>query len=90
MTTSNPQTLGAVNGTPIVADLGLGLGTDVLARVTLSADYVMTNPPGFPLRPPADSEISKRLFPTVPNGTTCKFLKPEAAALVAAGAAVYA
>jgi hypothetical protein len=90
MTTSNPQTLGTVNGTPIVADLGLGLGTDVLARVTLSADYIMVSPPGFPVRPPADGEVSKRLWPIVPNGTTCKFLKPEAAALVAAGAAVYA
>jgi hypothetical protein len=90
MTWSNPQTLGAVNGTPIVADIGGGLGNDVIALVTLSTDYVMVNPPGFPLRPPAVGEVSKRLWPTVPNGTTCKFLKPEAAALVAAGAAVYA
>jgi hypothetical protein len=90
MTWSNPQTLGSVNGTPIIADIGGGLGSDVLARVTLSADYIMVRPPGFPVRPPSDGEVSKRLFPTVPNGTTCKFLKPEAAALVAAGAAVYA
>jgi hypothetical protein len=82
MTTSNPQTLGAVNGTPIVADLGLGLGTDVLVSVTLSANYVMANLPGFPVRPPSNGEVRSRLFPTVPSGTTCKFLKPEAAALV--------
>ncbi len=90
MTWSNPQTLGSVNGTPIIADIGPGLGTDVLARVTLSADYVMVRPPGFPTRPPAGGDVGKRPFPTIPSGTTCQFLKPEAAALVAAGAAIYA
>lgn len=90
MTTRNPQTLGTVNGTPIVADLGGGLGSSALVGVTLSATYVMSNLPGFPIRPPADGEVSKRHFPSVPSGTTCKFLKPEADALVAAGAATYA
>lgn len=89
MTVSNPQTLGTVNGTPIVAELGGGLGTDVLVRVTLSANYVMVAPPGFPSRPPAGT--STPFFPhTVLSGATVSFLKPEAAALVAAGAAVYA
>ncbi|WP_371423286.1 hypothetical protein [Tardiphaga sp.] len=90
MSTSNPQQLGTVNGVPIVAELGGGLSPEGLARVTLSANYVMANPPGYPTRPPADGEYSKRLWPTVPSGTTCNFLKPEAAALVAAGAAIYA
>lgn len=89
MTQSNPQTLGTVNGIPIVAEFGGGLSPEGLARVTLSANYVMANLPGYPVRPPADGEASKRLWPTVPSGTTCNFLKPEAAALVAAGAASY-
>jgi hypothetical protein len=90
VTQSNPQTLGTVNGVPIVAELGGGLGPEGLARVTLSATYIMANLPGYPTRPPADGETSKRLWPNVPSGTTCNFLKSEAAALVAAGAATYA
>lgn len=90
---SNPQKLGTVNGSPVIAELGGGLcANENLVRVTLTADYTMLDPGGFPERPPAgtSSYINKGLPRTLTSGTTVSFLKPEAAALVAAGAAVYA
>jgi hypothetical protein len=93
MTTSNPQTLGTANGSPVIAELGGGLGAnESLVRVNLTADYTMLDPGGFPERPPAGnaSYVNKGIPRTITSGTTVSFLKPEAAALVAAGAAVYA
>jgi hypothetical protein len=88
---SNPQRLGTVNGTPLVADVAYLAANEPLVRVTLSVDYVMTDPGGYPERPPAGnaSHVNKGLPRTIPAGTVESFLKPEAAALVAAGAAAY-
>lgn len=90
MTISNPQRVGNVGGTPIVAELGGGLSPDRLATVTLSADYTMEKIPGFPSRPPAGGATPKALPKVIASGSTVQFLVPEAAALVAAGAATYA
>ncbi len=92
MTTSNPQRVGNVAGTPIIAELGGALITgnpsDVVA-VTLTADYTMENPPGYPSRPPPGTATP--FYPrTLSSGETHSFFRPEAKALVDAGAATYA
>jgi hypothetical protein len=89
---SNPQKLGTVNGSPIIADIGYLAANEDLARVTLTANYTILDPGGFPERPPAGngSYVNKGIPRTIAAGTTVSFLKPEAAALVAAGAATYA
>lgn len=89
MTTSNPQTVGTVLGSPIVADLGGGLYPGITVFVTLSANYQMLSPPGYPTRPFATGAQAKFPGGLVPNGTRIAFLKPEADALVNAGAATY-
>ena len=89
MTTSNLQTVGTVGGAAIIAELGNGLGTAGIVRVTLTSDYVMVCPPGYPERETPGSGAGS--FPhTITAGTTANFQKPEADALVAAGSAVYA
>ena len=89
MTSSNPQMVGAVGGAAIVAELGNGFGTAGTVRVTLTSDYVMVCPPGYPERETPGSGAGA--FPhAITAGTTANFQKPEADALVAAGAAVYA
>jgi len=88
---ANPVRIGTVGGNPIIADLSLGVmgGNPVLVAVLLSADYTMENPPGYPSRPNVGgaTPFSPRVLPT---GSNLRLLKPEAAALVAAGAATYA
>ena len=82
MSWSNPQVVGKVAGEEIVAELGDGLGHDVLVTVLLTQDYEPHHPPGYPFR------IAHGV-PLVPAGVVLELLKPEAAALVAAGAATY-
>lgn len=83
---------GTVNGSPILVDVANGLGADGAVRVTLTADYVLDKPPGYPTRPsmtgtdPANSDSPGR---TITAGTTLALLRPEAAALVNADAATY-
>ncbi len=91
MTWSNPQTIGTVSGQPIIAELGPGLGSDALVAVTLSATYVRTPPPGYPAPTPAGAAngSATQAPGTILSGTTLKLPKPEAAALVTAGAASY-
>ena len=55
---------------------------DVLVTVLLTKDYEPHHPPGYPFR------IAHGV-PLVPAGAVLDLLKPEAAALVAAGAATY-
>ena len=81
MTVSNPQVVGVSGGLPIIADLGGGLGHDVLVSVTLVQGYVTHHSPGYPFR-----EEPGEHGP----GAALSLLKPEADALVAAGVAVYA
>ena len=82
---------GTANSTPIMVDV-LYLSPAVPVKVTLTADYAATRPPGYPSRPSltgvdaADLDIAK----TIPSGTILTLLKPEADALVGAGAASYA
>ena len=67
------------------------LGSDVPVRVTLMADYALDCPAGFPARPGFTGAMPVSNYPhTIPSGTTLSLLKCEAAALVAAGAAVAA
>ena len=82
MSWSNPQIVGKVAGQEIVAELGDGLGHDVLVTVLLTQDYEPHHPPGYPFR-------IARGVPLVPAGVVLDLVKPEAAALVAAGAATY-
>lgn len=89
MTWSNPQTLGTVGATPIIAELGGGLSPAGTVRVTLSADYTLANLPGYPTRL-SPGRSPEGLPRTIVSGTTIELLKPEAAALVVAGAASYA
>lgn len=81
MAWSNPQLVGAVEGDDLIADLGDGLGPDALVTVTLTKPYTPHHPPGYPIRPQHDVPIAA--------GSTIALIKPEAAALVAAGAANY-
>lgn len=87
---SSPVIVGTWSGGNIIADLGGGLyPATPPVSVVLSADYTMLAPPGFPARPPAGAAV--RFYPhTLLNGTTQQFLKPEADALIAAGAATAA
>ena len=90
MTWPNPQLLGTIDpagsATPLTVDLGNGLYGGV--RIVLTQDYLLHRPVGFPTRPDftgtnrPDSEV------TLTAGTVCNFWKPEAAALITAGAAV--
>jgi hypothetical protein len=59
--------------------------------ITLSADYAMIDPPGFPSRPSFTGAAQASLqYPrTLPNGTAFTTVACEAAALVAAGIAAY-
>jgi hypothetical protein len=82
---SNPQLVGMVGSTQIIAELVGGFAS--IVAVTLSADYQLLYPAGYPDRPPAGcSDIHTR--PSVLlSGTSCNFFNGEAAALIAAGAA---
>ncbi|MFI5011751.1 MAG: hypothetical protein ACHQAY_05340 [Hyphomicrobiales bacterium] len=80
--------VGMVGSTPIIVSSGASLGPAGTVKVTLSADYVELDPPGWPTRPYAGQPVSCPR--TVSNGSTIELLRPEADALVAAGAASYA
>ena len=89
MSWSNPQTVGYF-GDPeaaLVADLGPGLFHPSLIGVTLTQTYRPIRQPGYPTR----HSPGKIFMPgmTVQPGATMWLLKPEADALVAAGAADY-
>jgi hypothetical protein len=84
-------TVGTINAgaTPIQADV-TSLGSDVSVRVTLSTDYAMIDPPGYPYRPSYTGSATPQSPRTIPSGTTVAFLRCEATALVNAGAATLA
>ena len=88
--TQNPQRVGNVAGTPIIADLSSGLCSvgAVLKYVTLSANDTLEGPPGYLIRPPAGNPAFG-VGKTVPSGTRLQLFGPEADALVAAGYAAY-
>jgi hypothetical protein len=82
---------GTVGATAIMVDVRF-LFPAVPVRVLLSAAYAITRPPGYPSRPSMTGVAAVNLDTarTIPSGTTIALLKPEADALVAAGAGTYA
>jgi len=84
-------TVGTTNGgsTPIQADV-TSLG--VAVAVTLSTDYAMLDPPGYPFRASFTGSRAPDLqYPrTVVSGSTISVLRCESVALIAAGAATLA
>ena len=91
--TESPRNLvvGTINSgaTNVTADVTI-LGSSVPVRVTLSTDYAMVDPPGFPSRPQFTGSATPQYPHTIPSGSTISVLQCEAAALVAVGAASYA
>lgn len=83
--------VGSINSgaTPINADV-TSLGSAVAVAVTLSVDYAMENPPGFPFRASFTGAATPQYPHTVTAGSTINVLACEAKALVAAGAAALA
>jgi hypothetical protein len=87
---SHPIVIGTVGGSPITVETyGSVRGQpETRVAVTLSANFVFAPPPGYPALGPAGS--ANQSHPqTIASGTTLSLLKPEAVALVAAGAATY-
>ncbi len=84
-------TVGTISGgaTPINADV-TNLGSDVAVAVTLSTDYAMLDPPGYPSRASFTGSATPQYPHTILSGSTIKVLRCEANALVAAGAATLA
>jgi hypothetical protein len=85
----NPRlvTVGTISGgsTAIQADV-TSLGSDVAVAVTLTTDYAMLHPPGFPFRASFTGAAVPQYPHIVTSGTTIKVLRCEATALVNAGA----
>lgn len=93
MSETRPLTVGTINGgaTPILADV-TSIGSAVPVRITLTSNYATLRPPGYPSRPALTGVDAADLDSprVIASGTTLALLKPEADALVAAGAATYA
>lgn len=79
------------NGTPVQADVRY-LYPFGSVRVTLTSDYGLLYPPGWPGRPEFLGRGPGSLdYPhLIASGTTMAFLKPEADAIVDAGGGTYA
>ena len=90
--TARLLTVGTVSSTPIQVD-ATHLFHTVPVYVTLTSGhpYVLANPPGWPARPhmTGKGHATTAATTTVAAGTRIALLQVEAAALVAAGAAVY-
>lgn len=84
-------TVGTVDdgATAIQADVTT-LGNAASVAVTLTTDYSMGNPPGFPFRASFTGAAIPQFPHTIVSGSTIDVLECEAAALVAAGAATLA
>jgi hypothetical protein len=84
---ANPRLVrvGVVGETVILADLSSGLGPTT--TIQLTADYVTEKPAGYPGWP--GTQPGSRVG-TFASGSTLTMFKPEADALVTAGAATYA
>jgi hypothetical protein len=84
MTETRLVRVGTVGGSPIMADLSSGLGPT--ATVQLTADYTTEKPAGYPNWPGTQPGTRNGTFA---SGSTITMFKPEADALVTAGAAIY-
>jgi hypothetical protein len=85
-----PVTLGAANAQTIVANVAPNDLMAPLQSITLSHDYARNAPSGWPCTPAGASSAAQQLFPnptTIVSGTSITVTAPEAAALIAAGAA---
>lgn len=71
--------------TPINADVTV-LGSDVAVAVTLSVDYEMLDPIGYPFRASFTGSSTAQYPQTISSGSTIKVLQCEANALIDAGA----
>jgi len=78
--------VGVTGETNVYANV-LSIGSDVPVSVTLSADYTMLDPPGFPSRPSFTGAATPQYPHTVPEGSVLLLLACEANALVTAGGA---
>jgi len=86
---SNKQTIATAGGTPIVAEVGGGVGHDASVKVTLSSSVTFTLPVGFPQSPhQTGAEVAKKTS-VFGSGTVLSEYTTSAAALVAAGKAHY-
>jgi hypothetical protein len=88
--TNLPVALGAANAQTIVANVAPNDLMAPLRTVTLSADYSRNAPPGWPCTPAGASSSAQQLFgnpTTILSATSITVTAPEAAALIAAGAA---
>jgi hypothetical protein len=84
-----PVQVGTLAGAAVVINLAYGFGP-VPVSVTLSAPYVVLAPPGMPNRPAfTGTAIRQASSMTLPSGSVFLTFAPEAAALVALGAATY-
>jgi len=86
MTEQRLLVVGTIGGVDISADV-INLGTAVPVSITLTADYTMISPPGYPARPAFTGAATPQYPHTVPSGTSLLLLACEAAALIAAGGA---
>jgi hypothetical protein len=86
-----PVTYGTVSGTPIVGNVNSATLQAALVWVTLSADYVRSPDPGYPVALPGQAVTASLTDApqTIPNGTRLQLYSDESAALVAAAAASY-
>jgi hypothetical protein len=80
---------GTVGGQPVIVDVTF-LGS-IGVRIQLTAAWTTAREPGYPARPSLTGTAAASLdYPkTIPSGTVMEVMQPEAAALVAMGAAVY-
>jgi hypothetical protein len=79
-------TVGICNGSNVNADLS-NVGSAVAVSITLTADYTMLQPPGFPFRPSFTGASTPQYPHTVAAGTSLLLLACETSALVDAGGA---
>jgi hypothetical protein len=84
-----PVEVGTLAGVPVVINMAGGFGP-VPVSVTLTAAYVVLAPPGMPDRPNfTGTAVRQASTMTVTPGSVFLTFAPEAAALVALGAATY-
>jgi hypothetical protein len=85
MPNPNTLTVGTVSNTDVDVDMTL-LDIGETESITLTADYSMLTPPGYPVRPSMTGAEPGRSggARTIASGTTLTLMKPEADALTAA------
>jgi len=85
MTVSNTQTLGTLNGTALVVDIGAGYGSDAVGTVTLSKTWVPARPAGTPVSPDQTGSEVARKTSSYGSGTVLSTFSAVTKAIKAAG-----